>query len=107
MAGSEAVNLPAVVRDPKTGEKPRHAPRYRVLVHNDDVTPMLFVVDTLRTIFQKSPEDAVRIMLMAHRTGLDLVATLPLEQAEFRVDQAHSLARARKYPLKLTYEPEQ
>ena len=59
MMGSEAANLPAVVHDPKTGEKPRHAPRYRVLVHNDDVTPMLFVADTLRRV--KDRFEQVRI----------------------------------------------
>lgn len=79
---------------------------YRVLIHNDDVTTMDFVVHILRTVFQKPEEEAVHIMLRAHQSGLAHVVTLPLEQAEFRVDQTHSLARARKFPLKLTYEPE-
>ncbi len=98
---------PAPTREQETKGKPRHAPRYRVFIHNDDVTPADFVVHVLRTHFQKPEPEAMQIMLKAHHSGIAHVATLPLEQAEFRVDQAHSLARARKFPLKLTYEPEE
>jgi ATP-dependent Clp protease adaptor protein ClpS len=105
---------PASAAPPQTAPKtdtaaettPRLAPLYRVLLHNDDVTPMDFVVHVLETVFRKSAEEAVEIMLTAHHTGLALVAVLPLEQAELRVDQAHSIARAAKYPLTLTYEQE-
>ena len=103
---TSGVNVSAAVPKQAEKNKERHVPRYRVLIHNDDITPMLFVVETLRAIFQKEEPAAIEIMLTAHKTGIAHVATLPLEQAEFRVDQAHSLARARKYPLKLTYEPE-
>jgi ATP-dependent Clp protease adaptor protein ClpS len=101
------VPAPAPTQEPDAKKKPRHAPMYRVFIHNDDVTPMDFVVDTLRSIFKKREQDAVEIMLKAHHSGLAHVVTLPLEQAEFRVDQTHSLARARKFPLKMTYEPEE
>jgi len=84
----------------------RLAPLYRVLVHNDDVTTMDFVVHVLQTVFQKELEEAVRIMLAAHHTGVALVAVLPLEQAELRIEQAHSLARTAKFPLAFTCEPE-
>lgn len=100
-------DVPVTTREEESKQKPRHAPLYRVFIHNDDVTPMEFVVHILRTNFQKPEEDAIQIMLKAHHTNIAHVATLPLEQAEFRVDQSHSLARARKFPLKLTYEPEQ
>jgi ATP-dependent Clp protease adaptor protein ClpS len=102
---SASPEAPTTQRERTTEGKPRHAPRYRVLIHNDDVTPMDFVVHILRSVFQKPEEEAVQIMLTAHKTGIAHVVTLPLEQAEFRVDQAHSLARPRKFPLKLTYEP--
>jgi ATP-dependent Clp protease adaptor protein ClpS len=92
--------------DKDTKRQTGFAPLYRVLIHNDDITTMDFVVHILRTQFQKTEEEAIQIMLRAHHTGISHVATLPLEQAEFRVDQSHSLARARKFPLKLTYEPE-
>ena len=94
-------------QDQETRSRTQHAPRYRVLIHNDDVTPMEFVVSTLRSVFHKRMTEAVTIMLRAHTTGIAHVDTLPLEQAEFRVDQAHSLARVQKLPLKLTYEPEE
>ena len=107
MSNQTAVaDAPVTSREKESEQKPRHAPRYRVFIHNDDVTPMDFVVHILRTNFQKPEEDAIQIMLKAHHSNIAHVATLPLEQAEFRVDQTHSLARGRKFPLKLTYEPE-
>lgn len=86
--------------------KPRRAPRYRVLLHNDDVTPMDFVVAMLLRYFHKTNQEAHELMWEAHTRKLSLIAVLPLEQAEFRVEQVHSLARPRKFPLKLTFEPE-
>jgi ATP-dependent Clp protease adaptor protein ClpS len=103
---ADAATSVAPDRQNETKDKARHAPLYRVLIHNDDVTTMEFVLHILRTIFQKSNEDSIKIMLRAHHTGIAHVTTLPLEQAEFRVDQSHSLARAQKFPLKLTYERE-
>lgn len=84
----------------------RHAPRYKVWIHNDDVTPMDFVVHVLQRVFALALPRAVKVMLEAHLRGIALVAVLPLEQAEFRVEQAHGLARTRGYPLTFTYEPE-
>ena len=94
------------VAQPAEEVRARHAPRYRVLIHNDPVTDMDFVVQVLQRIFHKPRGDAVGIMWTAHTSGLAHVTTLPLEQAEFRVDQAHSLARGQGYPLTFTYEPE-
>jgi ATP-dependent Clp protease adaptor protein ClpS len=85
---------------------PRLTPMYRILLHNDDVTPMDFVVYVLMNVFKKSVQDAADLMITAHNSGLVLVDVMPLEQAELRVDQAHSLARAQKFPLTLSYEPE-
>ncbi|MEK7866783.1 MAG: ATP-dependent Clp protease adaptor ClpS [Planctomycetota bacterium] len=102
MAGSS----PGVETLPDTAEKTAFAPLYRVLIHNDDITPAGFVVDVLVEFFRKSATEAEEIMLTAHTQGVAYVATLPLEDAEFRVDQAHSKARAAKYPLTFTYEPE-
>lgn len=98
---------PGVETLPETTEETRLAPLYRVLIHNDDVTPMDFVVRVLQEIFHKGSVEAMKIMLTAHFQGIAHVATLPLEEAEFRVDQAHSKARAAKYPLTFTYEPEE
>lgn len=87
-------------------EKTRHAPRYKVFIHNDNQTPMDFVVAILATIFSRKGAEAERIMLEAHNKGVAFVAAYPFEQAEFRVDQAHSKARALKFPLTFTYEAE-
>ena len=92
--------------EPETVEKTRLSPRYRVLIHNDDVTPMDFVVTLLMKIFNLGLFKAGRIMLEAHRKGVALVVVEPLERAEFHVDQCRSLARPRGWPLSLSIEPE-
>jgi ATP-dependent Clp protease adaptor protein ClpS len=91
---------------PETGEKTRLAPLYRVLIHNDDVTPMDFVVRILTEVFRLDQGRAVRVMFEAHTGGVAHVVTEPLERAEFHVDQCRSLSRPRGYPLSLSYEPE-
>ncbi|MSR62100.1 MAG: ATP-dependent Clp protease adaptor ClpS [Planctomycetes bacterium] len=89
--------------------KPRNstqlAPRWKVIVHDDPVTTFDFVLGVLRRVFAKPPGEARRITREAHDTGSALVDVLALEQAEFRRDQAHSLARAEGFPLTLTLEP--
>lgn len=81
-------------------------PPYRVLVHNDDVTPFEFVVSVLRSVFTRSGRDALAIATEAHYTGLGYVMTLPHEEAKYRVGKAHSLARSAGYPLTFSIEPE-
>jgi ATP-dependent Clp protease adaptor protein ClpS len=81
-------------------------PPYRILIHNDDVTPMDFVVAVLRSVFTLTTSDAMAVMLEAHYTGLSHVMTLPHEEAKYRVGKAHSLARAAGYPLTFSIEPE-
>lgn len=84
---------------------PRLTPLYKVIAHNDDVTTMEFVVKVLLEIFKKSEQEAIQLMMDIHNTGLGIVDVLPLELAELRVDQTHSMARARGFPLTLTIEP--
>ncbi len=101
---------PKVKPEKDVGEKqkvkPRHAPMYRVLIHNDDKTPMVFVISVVCRIFGKNGQVATKIMLTAHNAGVALVDVLPLEEAEFRVERAHAMARTAKYPLTFSYEPE-
>jgi len=92
---------------PVTDEKTQLAPRHRVIIHNDDVTPMDFVVDVLTGIFALDSHRAVEVMWEAHHSGCAHVITEPLERAEFHVDQAKSLARGRGYPLCFSIEPEE
>lgn len=97
---------PAVEEAVETRSGTRWAPLYRVLIHDDDVTPMDFVVRVLQEIFKLGFFRSCRIMLEAHKGGVAHVVTEPLERAEFHVDQARSLARPRGYPLSFSIEPE-
>jgi ATP-dependent Clp protease adaptor protein ClpS len=94
------------VTEPVVESKTKLSPLYRVLIHNDDVTPMDFVVLVLKDIFSLSVALAVDVMMEAHTEGVALVVTEPLERAEFHVDQARSLARGRSYPLTFSIERE-
>jgi len=81
-------------------------PPYAVIVHNDDITPMDFVVEVLQAVFDLSTPLATGVMLEAHYDGQAHVVTLGREEAKYRVGQAHQLARAAGYPLSFTIEPE-
>lgn len=81
-------------------------PLYRVIIHNDDVTPMDFVVSVLMNIFFVLQPDAVEIMLTAHYSGLAYVQTLPKSEAEKRINKAHFAAGLDGYPLHFSMEPE-
>ena len=86
--------------DKTTEEQVRHIPLYRVLLHNDDVNSMGYVVTVLQQVFHFDQHHAEVVMLEAHHTGVALCVTEPLEQAEFHAEQ---LTSAR---LTATIEPE-
>jgi ATP-dependent Clp protease adaptor protein ClpS len=81
-------------------------PLYRVLIHNDDVTPMDFVVHVLTTVFTLPAPAAVEVMYSAHFSGLAYVQTLPKDEAENRINRAHFAAGLEGYPLHFSMEPE-
>jgi len=81
-------------------------PLYRVIIHNDHVTPMDFVVTVLKTIFYLSNPKAARIMLTAHFYGMAYVQTLQKSEAEKRINKAHFAAGLEGYPLHFSLEPE-
>lgn len=80
---------------------------YRVMILNDDVTPMDFVILVLRYFFGLPISRAEQVMLEAHYEGQAYVATLPLSEAQERVYAAHSAAREAGYPLTFYLEPEE
>jgi len=82
-------------------------PPRRVIVHNDDVTPMDYVVSILMRDFDRAQADAENIMWEAHHTGAAHVLTCGRDEAERRVGRAHSRARAAGYPLTFSIEPEE
>jgi ATP-dependent Clp protease adaptor protein ClpS len=96
------------VAEPKTRAKPRLArPRlYKVLLHNDNFTPMEFVVLVLKEVFAKSEADAMSIMLHAHTHGMAVAGVYTFEIAETKVQQTLALAEQAAFPLLCTMEPE-
>ena len=100
MAGAQ----PNVV-EPEVDERTRLAPRWKVILHNDDVTTFEFVIDLLRSLFHKPHAEAVRLTFEVHTTGCALVEITSFERAELYVEQVRSLARPRGYPLCATIEP--
>jgi len=81
-------------------------PLYRVIIHNDNVTPMDFVVHILKKHFYLSNDKAADIMFTAHVYGTAYVQTLARSDAEKRINKAHSEANNAGYPLRFTMEPE-
>jgi len=81
-------------------------PLYRVIIHNDNITPMDFVVQILKTIFYLSNPKAADIMFTAHVYGTAYVQTLAKSEAEKRINKAHTAANHAGYPLKFSMEPE-
>jgi ATP-dependent Clp protease adaptor protein ClpS len=79
---------------------------YRVLLHNDDYTTMDFVVEVLMTVFQKSMEEAILIMLNVHRQGTGMCGLYTLEVAETKMNSVHALARDKGLPLRCSVEKE-
>jgi ATP-dependent Clp protease adaptor protein ClpS len=84
-------------------QKPR---LYKVLLLNDDYTPMEFVVIVLERFFHKNREEATRIMLHVHQKGVGMCGVFTREIAETRVRQVLSYAQEHRHPLQCTMEPE-
>lgn len=79
---------------------------YRVLLHNDDYTPMEFVTQIIMTIFGKTREESERIMLAVHTSGVGLVGVYTFDIAHTKQLQVEQAARENEHPLKCSIEPE-
>ena len=86
----------------KTRLKP--PPLFKVLLLNDDYTPMDFVVVVLQTVFSMSREKATLVMLQVHREGMGVCGTCTREVAAAKVDQVIEIARKHQHPLQCTME---
>jgi ATP-dependent Clp protease adaptor protein ClpS len=95
----------APTKEPDVVVDVRVSPPWRVILHNDDVTTMDFVVHLLVTLFAKPQSEAVALMLVVHHAGFATVTVCPQERAELYVEQVRSLARAQGFPLVATAEP--
>jgi ATP-dependent Clp protease adaptor protein ClpS len=91
-----------VITRPKT--QIRHPSMYRVLLLNDDYTPMEFVVSVLKKYFNKGPEEAKRIMLHVHQHGVGECGVFTYEIAETKVTQVMDHARKHQHPLQCIME---
>ena len=90
----------------RTRPKTAKPDKFKVLLYNDDFTPLEFVVAILQQIFGKGPAAATQIMLQIHRSGLGVAGVYVLEVAETKVAAVHRMAEHRGYPLRAGVEKE-
>jgi ATP-dependent Clp protease adaptor protein ClpS len=88
----------------KTRTRTKSPSPYKVLMLNDDYTPMEFVVLVLQSFFKMSIEDATRVMLHVHQRGVGVCGIFPYEVAETKVSQVMDFARKNEHPLQCTLE---
>lgn len=90
----------------KTRTKTKKPSMYKVLMLNDDYTPMEFVVLVLEQFFGKQHEEAIKIMLHVHQKGVGICGVFTYEVAETKVTQVMDFARKHEHPLQCTLEKE-
>ena len=90
----------------KSVPKTKKPSMYKVVLLNDDYTPMEFVIEILQSIFGKNYEEAAQVMLHVHRKGVGLCGVYPYEIAETKTNQVLSLARQQQHPLQCVLEKE-
>jgi ATP-dependent Clp protease adaptor protein ClpS len=88
----------------KTRTKPKKPSQFKVLMLNDDYTPMEFVVMSLKRFFNMDLEQATRVMLHVHQKGVGVCGIFPYEIAETKVNQVMDFARQNQHPLQCTLE---
>ena len=84
--------------------KVKPPPLYKVMLLNDDYTPMDFVVVVLQTVFAMTREKATQVMLQVHREGMGVCGTFTREVATAKVEQVINIARKYQHPLQCTME---
>ncbi|MGB1547155.1 MAG: ATP-dependent Clp protease adapter ClpS [Alphaproteobacteria bacterium] len=90
----------------KSRPKTKRPSMYKVLMLNDDYTPMEFVVHALERFFNKDREEATRIMMHVHQRGVGICGVYTYEVAETKVQQVVDFARQHQHPLQCTLEKE-
>lgn len=95
-----------VEKESKTTNKLQAPSKYKVIVCNDDVTPIEFVVSMLITVFRHSEKEALELTLKVHNNGSAVVGIYSHEVAEQKGIDATNLARAHGWPLIIKVEPE-
>jgi len=95
---------PGVDTEREIHKKTAFLPLYKVIMWDDNLTSQEFVIRMLVKIFGKDYHTAEKLMLEVHLTGASHVDTLPLERAEFKVQQVHTAAAFENYPFKCSIE---
>lgn len=90
----------------KSKTEPQKPSLYKVLLLNDDYTPMEFVVHILQRFFRMGLEDATNVMLQVHQRGVGVCGVFTYEVAETKVTQVMDFARQHQHPLQCTMEKE-
>lgn len=90
----------------RTEKKVAHPTMFRVVLLNDDYTPMEFVVHVLQEVFAKTRDESVVLMMKVHKEGAAVAGVYTREIAETKVGAAMDLARQHGYPLLLSAEPD-
>jgi ATP-dependent Clp protease adaptor protein ClpS len=93
-----------VERRTRPETRTKKPPMYKVILLNDDYTPMEFVVEILKVVFHKQHAEATRIMLHVHQNGMGVAGVFPYEIAETKVRTVDELARQSEFPLKCVME---
>ena len=88
----------------ETARKVKKPAMYVVVVHNDPFTPRSFVVEVLRSYFNKTEAEATRIMLLAHNFGVGVVAMFTFEIAEAKASQVNEYAKLNGHPLQFSVQ---
>lgn len=83
----------------------REPPMYKALLHNDDYTTMDFVITVLRSVFNKTADEATQIMLNVHEQGIGVAGIYTYEICETKIAVVHEMARRHEYPLRCSMEP--
>ena len=84
--------------------KPKLPGMYKVIILNDDFTPMEFVANIIQKVFNKTQDDSTRIMLQIHTEGIGICGTYPFEIAETKMNQVLNLAKESQHPLQCIIE---
>lgn len=101
-----SVATPDIVDDVETTEKTelKEPSMYKVIFHNDDVTPFDFVMEILYEIYNKTAEEALEITRLVHETGSGIAGVYTKEIAEEKVMETENVVMLSGYPLTVTYE---
>ena len=105
MINNEKSNVTEVITQEKIElKKPK---LFKVILLNDDYTPMEYVVNLIKLVFRKNESEAVNIMLMVHKKGSGVCGIFTKEIAETKVETVLKMAKTDQHPLKCIMEPDQ